>query len=226
MMLYKCCSAALMFPSQEAVLYVRQSLNSFQIRHGLQWLTFDFEFICEYCVARLADNKNWMNKFKFEHWIEIKLQLSSKFRLCNLPSSKDFNENKTVARKDELGPGSKSCRRVKCLAGTSTMEKSQNHLPHKTERGLSVSLCLPVSYGSIFYVIFTLTMPGAWGGWGLGHNHGKMSSVFSAWQSLSLTTSRKVSAINSSQSGFLLSLRKMIWQSCQDWRVLPSHSTT
>ena len=66
MMLYKCCSAALMFPSQEAVLYVRQSLNSFQIRHGLQWLTFDFEFICEYCGAA-ADNKNWMNKFKFEH---------------------------------------------------------------------------------------------------------------------------------------------------------------
>ena len=31
-----------------------------------------------------------------------------------------------------------------------------------------------------------------------------------------LTTSRKVSAINSSQSVFLLSLRKMIWQSCQD----------
>ena len=32
----------------------------------------------------------------------------------------------------------------------------------------------------------------------------------------SLSTSRKVSAINSSQSVFLLSLRKMIWQCCQD----------
>ena len=85
-------------------------------------LTFDFEFICEYCGAA-TDNKNWMNKFKFEHWIEIKLQLSSQFRLCHLPSSKDFNENKTVARKDELGPGSKSCRWVKCLSGTSLMEK-------------------------------------------------------------------------------------------------------
>ena len=44
--------------------------------------------------------------------------------------------------------------------------------------------------------------------WGRGH---KMCS-----QPHSLTTSRKVSAINSSQSVFLLSLRKMIWQSCQD----------
>ena len=35
-------------------------------------------------------------------------------------------------------------------------------------------------------------------------------------QPYSLTTSRKVSAINSSQSAFLLSLRKMIWQSWQD----------
>ena len=77
------------------------------------------------------------------NWIEIKLQLSSKFRLCNLPSSKDFNENKTVARKDELGPGSKSCGWVKCLAGTS-------HLPHKTE------VCLSVSQWSTggFYILF------------------------------------------------------------------------
>ena len=150
-------------------------------------LTFDFEFICEYCCGAAAYNKNWMNKFKFEHWIEIKLQLSSQFRLCHLPSSKDFNENKTVARKDELGPGSKPCRWVKCLSGTSLMEKlviisliKQSSVSELTPPWWICPGTLHSELREHFIGYFYLDNAWGWGWWGLGHNHGKMSSVFSA----------------------------------------------
>ena len=171
-----------------------------------------------------------MSKFNFEHWIEIKLQLSSRFRLCNLPSSKDFNENKTVARKDELGSGSKSClvSQVVCLEVPWWSDgKIGYHLPHKTELQSSVpdfalhldGSALP-NTGTLhsplrdhFLGYFYLDNTRGWGWKGRGHNRGKcpMCSL-----PRSLSTSRKVSAINSSQSVFLLSLRKMIWQCCQD----------
>ena len=95
-------------------------------------LTFDFEFICEYCGAA-TDNKNWMNKFNFERWIEIKLQLSNKFRHCNLPSSKDFNENKTDARKDEAWPGIQVMQVSQVFVWNFPDGKIGYHLPHKTE---------------------------------------------------------------------------------------------
>ena len=194
-------------------------------------VTFGFEFICEYCVAgcwplrRLIIRIGWTT-FNFEHRIEIKLQLSYKFRLCNLPSSKDFNENKTVARKDELGSGSKSCQvsQVVCLEvpwwKIISLIKQRYRALSQTSHSTLMDLPCPACPGTLhsplrdhFLGYFYLDNTRGWGCWGRGHNRGKcpMCSL-----PRSLSTSRKVSAINSSQSVFLLSLRKMIWQCCQN----------
>ena len=115
MLCYKCCSAATMFPCSPCCTVCEAISKFISNSSWTSVVTFDFEFICEYCVAP-PDNKNWMNKFNFERWIEIKLQLSSRFRLCNLPSSKDFNENTTEHNWSQLKLIEKTSRVWTCLA--------------------------------------------------------------------------------------------------------------